>query len=106
MTAVVLTDPGHERSTLELTGPQAVTMAETAAALSSALGRPIRYESETVEQAYASRANYGAAPYEVDGWVSTYLAIANGELSTVTETVQEVTKHPPVGLLDHLKASR
>lgn len=85
---VVLTDTAHEGSTLELTGPAAVSIADTAAALSQATGRQISYHDETLEEAYASRAAYGAPKYEVDGWVSTYLAIANGELRAVTDTVQ------------------
>ena len=40
----------------------------------------MRFEDETVEQAYASRAHYGAPQFEVDGWVSSYLAIARGEM--------------------------
>lgn len=104
--AVVLADSALDGSTLELTGPEAVTMAETAAVLSRASGRPIRYHHETVDEAYASRAAYGAVQYEVDGWVSSYLAIAKGELSAVTDTVGVIAKHPPISLLDYLAARR
>lgn len=100
--AVVLTDPTHDGSTLELTGPSAFTLEEAAAALSTVTARPVSYEDETVEQAYASRAKYNAAQYEVDGWVSTYLAIAKGELSAVTEAVEQLTNHPPIGLTEYL----
>jgi uncharacterized protein YbjT (DUF2867 family) len=43
--------------------------------LTTALGRPVRYEPETLEQAYASHAGYGAPDWMVDGWVTTYPAI-------------------------------
>ena len=39
-------------------------------------GRKVRYVDETVEEAYESRASYGAPEWEVDAWVSTYTAIA------------------------------
>jgi NAD(P)H dehydrogenase (quinone) len=44
-------------------------------------GRAVRYEPESVEQAYACRASYGAPQWQLDAWVSTYTAIANGELA-------------------------
>lgn len=102
----VLTDPAHDRSTLELTGPAAVTMDETAAALRRATGRPITYHDETIDEAYASRAKYDATPFEIEGWISTYLAIAKGELSNVTDTVEIVANHPPTNLLDYLASLR
>jgi len=100
--AAVLTDPAHDGSTLELTGPAAVTMEETAAALSHATGRPITYHAERLDEAYASRAKYDAAPFEIEGWVTTYLAIAKNELSNVTDSVALIAKHPPTSLLDYL----
>lgn len=103
--AAVLTDPSRDGSKLELTGPEAVTMAETAAALSAATGRSVTYHAETLDEAHDSRAAYDAAPFEIEGWVSTYLAIANGELSHVTDDVEQVAKHPPSGLLDYLLAT-
>jgi hypothetical protein len=69
-------------------------MREVAAILSTELGRPISYHPETVEEAYASRSSYGAADWEVDGWVSTYTAIAHGELAGVTEDIPHLTGHP------------
>ena len=41
-------------------------------------GRAVATSSETLEEAYASRASYGAPDWEVDGWVTTYAAIADG----------------------------
>lgn len=102
--AAVLLDPGtgHDGVTYSLTGPEAFTLAEAAQALTVATGRPIRYQPETVQEAYASRAGYGAAEFEVDGWVSTYLAIAAGELATVTDDVQRLTGRRPRGLAEVL----
>lgn len=60
------------------------------------------FVNETIEQAYASRARYNAPQWQVDAWVSTYTAIASGELSTVNGTVQMLTGHPPRMLEDIL----
>jgi len=63
-------------------------------------GRAVRYEPETVEQAYASRASYGAPQWQLDAWVSTYtaIAIANGELAMVSDAVDRLTGRPPLSL--------
>jgi uncharacterized protein YbjT (DUF2867 family) len=99
----VLRDPaGHAGVTYDLTGPRALTLAEAASVLSAKTGRSIRYEPETVEQAYASRAGYGAPNWQVDAWVSTYTAIGSGELAGVSDAVEKVAGHPPTSLEDLL----
>ena len=81
----------HDGGTYTLTGPESLTLDEIAAVLTEASGRDIRFEDETVEAAYASRAHYGAPAFEVDGWVSTYTAIAAGEFDIVTPDVESLT---------------
>ncbi len=102
-TTAVLRDPAaHERRTYGLTGPEAVTLTEAAATLTRVLGRPFAFHDETVEEAYASRSSYGAADWQLDAWVSTYTAIASGELATVTGDVELLTGRPPSSLADVL----
>lgn len=89
----VLRDPAaHAGRTYELTGPEALRLDEIADILG------VRYHDETVAEAYASRAGLGAPRWQVDAWVSTYRAIAAGELATVTTHVAELTGHPPIGV--------
>jgi NAD(P)H dehydrogenase (quinone) len=102
--AVLTSDGAHDGRTLNLTGPEALTMYEIAAILSDHLGRTVSYIPETVDEAYASRASYGAPQWQVDGWVSTYTAIAAGELATVNEDIPEVTGHPALTLKQVLEA--
>jgi uncharacterized protein YbjT (DUF2867 family) len=102
--AVLLGDGGgHDGRTYDMTGPEALTMAEIAEELSRVAGRPITYQNETLEEAYASRASYGAPDWEVAGWVTTYAAIANGDLDTVSDDVAMVAGHPPVSLAEFLR---
>ena len=96
---------GHEGRSYDLTGPEALTLAEAAEELSRAAGRPIRYQAETLEEAYASRASFGAPGWEVDGWVTTYVAIANGDLEQVSGDVAAVAGHPPVRLAEFLRSN-
>jgi hypothetical protein len=69
-------------------------MDEVAAALATVVGRPVTYQPETVDEAYASRSFYGAPQWEVDGWISSYAAIAGGEIAAVTDHVEAVAGHP------------
>jgi uncharacterized protein YbjT (DUF2867 family) len=104
--AAVLGRPSaHEGTTYDLTGPEALSLAEVAEALSRATGRAVSYISETVGEAYASRAKYGAPDWQVDSWVSTYTAIAAGELSGVSDVVDRIAGHAPTSL-DALLESR
>jgi uncharacterized protein YbjT (DUF2867 family) len=93
----LLTGEGHEGRAYDLTGPEALTLDEIATRLSTS-ERPLRFVDETLEEAYASRASYGAEPWLVDGWVSTYTAIAAGELATVTDDVRRLTGHEPAAV--------
>jgi NAD(P)H dehydrogenase (quinone) len=100
--ARVLVDPSHSGATYDLTGPSAFTLAEAAAVLSAAWGRPVRYEAETLDEAYRSREVYDAPAWEVAGWVTSYAAIASGELSHTSTTVQDITGHPSLSLEDYV----
>ena len=57
-------------------------------------GRPFSFVNETIEEAYASRAVFDAPDWMVDAWVSTYTAIAAGEMDGVTGDVEKVSGSP------------
>jgi uncharacterized protein YbjT (DUF2867 family) len=94
---------GHAGATYSLTGPQSLTLDEVAEALTATRGRPVRYHPETVDEAYASRASYGAPQWQLDAWVSTYTAIAAGEVAAVTDDVPRLTGRPATTLEDLLR---
>jgi uncharacterized protein YbjT (DUF2867 family) len=94
---------GHDGATYDLTGPEALTMAQMAEELSRAVGQQVRYVPETLDEAYASRAHYGAPDWEVEGWVTSYAAIAAGELATVSDTVHSVAGRDPMPLAEVLR---
>ncbi len=98
--AVLLADGTHDGRTYDLTGPQAVTMQEAADLLTEVTGRPVGYVAETLEEAYRSREKYGAPSWEVEGWVTSYAAVAAGELAVVSRDVETISGHPATGLRD------
>ena len=89
---------------LEVTGPEAITLTEAAAVLTEVTGVAAEYRPETVEEAWASRRPSGHPDWEIEGWVTSYLAIAAGELATVTDVVPRLTGHPARTVAEHLRA--
>ena len=100
---VVLADPdAHAGAAYDLTGPEALTLGAAAALITEVTGSPTRYVDETLEEAYASRASYGAPDWQVDAWVSTYTAIAAGQVSAVSDAVPRLTGRPATSLRELL----
>ena len=94
--AGVLTDPArYENQTLDVTGPEALTLDEIAAILTRVQGRPVTYVRETIEEAYESRKKWPAAQWQYDSWVSTYTSIARRKMDVVSTTVRDVTTRSP-----------
>jgi NAD(P)H dehydrogenase (quinone) len=93
--AAVLTGDGHEGKTYDLTGAESISLARTAELLSEVTGREIRFHDETLEEARASRAPSGEPDWVIEGWVTTYAAIAAGELDGVTGAVERLAGHEP-----------
>ena len=105
----VLRDPAaHAGATYTLTGPEALTLAEIAERAGVATGRRLSFVDETLDEAYASRrAGYpDAEDWQLDAWVSTYTAIADGSCAAISDDVQRVTGHPPRTLEQALAGSQ
>jgi uncharacterized protein YbjT (DUF2867 family) len=101
--ATVLQDPAaHTGRVYDLTGPEALTFTEMAAILGEHLGRKVTFVDETIEEAYASRRSYGAPDWQVEAWVSTYTAVANGEMGPASDDVLAVTGESPMSLSQFL----
>lgn len=107
--ATVLTGTGHEGKTYDITGPEALTLHETATCLAKATGRKITYVPQVPEEVRISRSasrmeeleerrreltGSGLTDYEVDVWITHYYQIATGEVSAVSDTVPRLCGHP------------
>ena len=101
--ATVLQHPeDHRDRTYDLTGPESLTLQEVAAIASKSLQRPIKFVNETIEEAYQSRAHHRAPHWQVDAWVSTYTAIAAGELDGPSAWVERIIGRRPLMLAEVL----
>ena len=103
MTVAVLTTSGHDGASYDITGAHALTLAQAAQEFSRATGLPASYQPETLEEARAARAKLNPSDWQLEAWVSTYVAIATGELSVVSHTVQALAGHAPQTLADYLR---
>lgn len=99
----VLSGDGHDGAIYEMTGPEALTLYEAAEQVAQAAGRPVTYVPETIEEARASRAPSGAADWEIEGWVTSYVSIAAGELERISPDVERLTGRTPITLAQFLR---
>jgi len=81
--AAVLTSDGHKGQTYVLTGPALTTPRQRAAAISAALGEPIRFVEQTRDEAYAQLTQFMPAP------------IAEGTLAILGEPTPEEQQISP-----------
>lgn len=96
--AAALTNPSDAAGIHDVTGPEALSLSETAVKMSALVDRSLEYEDETVEEARAWRSEFDVPDWEVDTWVGSYLAIAAGEFAETSDTVRHLTGRPPYGL--------
>ena len=73
-------------------------MEDIARILTTCTGKPHRFHNETIAEAFASRrAAYPETPdWEIEAWVSTYTAIAKGELAQVTQDLPRLIGRAPL----------
>jgi uncharacterized protein YbjT (DUF2867 family) len=81
--AKVLTGSGHEGKVYPLTGPEALTMTEVAAKLSTATGKTIRYVNVPPEDARKAQLAAGMPPYLADALFELFAERRNGKESKV-----------------------
>jgi NAD(P)H dehydrogenase (quinone) len=55
----------------------------------------VSFHNETEQEAYASRAQYNAPAFEVEGRVTSYQSIGVGEMSHVSDDVERVIGKAP-----------
>lgn len=92
----LLTDDSRDGEIFNITGPERVSLRHVANRLTALTGKLFEYQQESVEDAYASRSHFGAPDWQVEAWVSTYVAIGDGEFDLQSESVEVLTGHPPM----------
>lgn len=106
--AVVLTEDGHDGRTYVLTGPEAVTYEQAAAALSAAIGKPVDYIDVPDAMARDGMLQAGLPPWLADQLVILWQQLRQGAASETTDVVRVLTGREPRSVADfardHLRA--
>lgn len=94
----VLTEPGHENKSYDLTGPELLTFEDIAEQFSQVLGTPIRYVDQPVDEFRALLQSLNLSEWRVEAVCKEFEAIANGAIDHTTQTVEELLGRPPISL--------
>ena len=104
--AAILADPApHDGAAFNVTGPESLSFADFASILARATGRAVTYVEETLDEAWESRRATGAEDWMIEGWISSYVAVANGDLDEVTDAVPRIAGHEATSLEQYLTRS-
>jgi uncharacterized protein YbjT (DUF2867 family) len=93
--AAALTEEGHAGRTYELTGPEALTHAEMAEKLCTAIGREIQYVDVPPEAMMEALLRIGLPLWQADGLNEDYAHYRRGEASAIATGVQDATGKAP-----------
>jgi uncharacterized protein YbjT (DUF2867 family) len=90
----VLTEPGHEGKTYELTGPQALSFKDVAEKIAAAANRDVAYVPITMDQFRAALVKTGAPEWMADVVCELY-ALFPGRNNLIGDGVMAATGRPP-----------
>lgn len=99
--AIVLTHPAaHAGRAYTLTGGEALSTGEQVAMIGRAIGRPVRYEAISAEQAEASLRGWGVPPAQIALFSSLAHVYSQGWAAGLSPDVQAITGHAPRAFAD------
>ncbi|MFB6723554.1 NAD(P)H-binding protein [Kribbella sp. NPDC056345] len=99
MTAALL-DQAYTGATIAVSGPRVLTMAEVAAELTTATGRPIKYVDLDPEQHIAELIEQGQTPEDSEAVRDLFAVIRNHRSEYVSDGVQQVLGREPRDFTD------
>jgi uncharacterized protein YbjT (DUF2867 family) len=91
-----LTNPVYVGQSLPITGPEALSYAEMTAQIAAVLGRALRFQEISIEEARAQQKAWSAPPALAEARLSIFRAIREGRLATVTDAVERVLGRKPI----------
>lgn len=99
--ATVLTNPAaHAGRAYTLTGGEALSTGEQVAMISRAIGRPVRYEAISPEQAETALRDWGLPPAQIALYSSLAHVYRQGWAAGLSPDVQTLTGHAPRSFAD------
>jgi uncharacterized protein YbjT (DUF2867 family) len=94
-TKVLLTEQ-HKGESLHITGPQAMSYSEMTAAIGAAIGKVLRFDCISADEAQKRLVARGMQVTEAEALVSLWCAIREGYLTSVTDQVNQILGEKPI----------
>ena len=94
----VLTEPGHHGKTYDLTGSEAVSYSDIAAAISQAAGKPIQYVTLDFDAYYQGGLKAGLPEWMASDMTELFRYFASGAAADISPAVEQLTGKPARGL--------
>lgn len=105
--ARVLMDPeSHVGKTYRLFGAEELNHEQMAKIVGDALGRPVRYEPESVESFEARLKQFGLSAYFIQHIKSVYRGYQAGEFAGTNDLVEQITGQKPISVHEYVIANR
>ncbi len=92
--STVLTEPGHAGKTYTVTGPEALSHADMANALSHSTGKKIEFVDVPPDAMRDALTGLGMPVWQADGLVEDYAHYRRGEAATLSGDVEQITGRP------------
>lgn len=92
-----LTKPERLGQSLPITGPEALSYAEMAEKIGRAIGRSLRFQAISIDEARAQQMAWAAPLALAEARLSIFRAIREGRLAVVTDTVERVLGRAATG---------
>jgi uncharacterized protein YbjT (DUF2867 family) len=96
--ATALTTREYVGESLPITGPEALNYAEVTAKLGAAIGRQLRFQPISDEEARQRYAATGASSPETEAHVSLWRAIREGRLANITDNIERILGRKPIAM--------
>ncbi len=86
----------YDGTSLSITGPAALSFAEVTARIGSAIGKPLRFQAISDEEARQRYSAFSGSEAETEAHVSLWRAIRDGRVGGVTDTVERILGRKPI----------
>lgn len=103
--ACALTEAGHAGQEYTLTGGEALSFADVAAAIAKATGRSIRYIDATIDDLRQVVAEVGGWPGPIEFMDHMFRTVRSGAVEPIYPTVQTVTGRMPLTFAEFAQAN-
>lgn len=95
---VVLTDDAHLGQSYDLTGPEALSLAQAAEKFSNVLGREVRYIPQSVEDFRKVLTHVGLPEWRVNAVCDEFKLLSEKASAETTNNIEQITGHPPTSV--------